>query len=56
MKENWEKYALAIVISLIIGFIFGVNAYLIEIEKTIKEGYVSFGTKIYQVQELKVGE
>ena len=56
MEENGEKYALAIVISLIIGFIFGVYAYLALIEQTIKEGYVSIGTKIYQVQELKVGE
>lgn len=56
MKENWYKYALAIVISLIIGFIFGVKVSLMVNEQTIKEGYVSIGTKIYQVQELKVGE
>ena len=56
MEENSEKYALAIVISLIIGFIFGVFAYLTITEQTIEAGYVSIGTKIYQVQELKVGE
>ena len=56
MEENSEKYALAIVISLIIGFIFGVYASLTVTEQTIKEGHVSIGTKIYQVQELKVGE